>query len=124
MLQASWSWWEIIALGGLAWTFVSFLFALALGRVLRASQAYEVDETSAREELEDNADRPTLAPPVSLLESQPVRVSVQEPSLLDQLVPADIVGEDDASVNRASGTRFKPVESGEEEYGERAMTTR
>ena len=30
MHQAGWSWWDIVALGGVAWTFVSFVFAFAL----------------------------------------------------------------------------------------------
>jgi hypothetical protein len=96
MHQSGWSWWDIVALGGVAWTFISFLFAFALGRVLRSNHGYQVDEA---------AGQPDLArPDAETIPLQPAGV----PSLLDQLVPADL-DDEYAADNRSSGTRFKPV---------------
>lgn len=97
MHQEGWSWWDIVALGGVAWTFISFLFAFALGRVLRSNQGYQVDAAADRD--------PGLArPDAETLPLQPVGV----PSLLDQLLPAEADDDFDGE-NRSSGTRFRPV---------------
>jgi hypothetical protein len=42
-----WSWWQIVATVGVIWTAASFLVALALGRVLRANLAFDVDAGAA-----------------------------------------------------------------------------
>jgi hypothetical protein len=97
MHQAGWSWWDIVALGGVAWTFVSFLFAFALGRVLRSNHGYQVDSAAAEPDV--------ARPDAETIPMQPVGV----PSLLDQLVPADLEEEDYEGVKRSSGTRFRPV---------------
>jgi hypothetical protein len=98
MHQAGWSWWDIVAQGGVAWTFISFLFAFALGRVLRSNHGYQVDSAAA--EPEGGMARPDA----ETIPLQPVGV----PSLLDQLVPADLDEEYEAD-NRSSGTRFRPI---------------
>jgi hypothetical protein len=100
MHQAGWSWWDIVALGGVAWTFVSFVFAFALGRVLRSNHGYQADESAAESQAG------MAAPSAETIPLQPVGV----PSLLDQLVPADLDDEYDTD-NRSSGTRFRPVTS-------------
>src|SRR5688500_7079983 len=100
MHQSGWSWWDIVALGGVAWTFVSFLFAFALGRVLRSNHGYQVDSAAAEPDV--------ARPDAETIPMQPVGV----PSLLDQLVPADLDDEYEND-NRSSGTRFRPV-GGEE----------
>ena len=105
MHQAGWSWWDIVALGGVAWTFVSFVFAFALGRVLRSNHGYQVDSAAAE---------PDAGMAVSSAETIPMQ-PVGVPSLLDQLVPADLDDEYESD-SRSSGTRFRPVtsESGQE----------
>ena len=42
-MLAGWSWWEIVATVGVVWTAASFMVAFALGRVLRANLAFDVD---------------------------------------------------------------------------------
>jgi hypothetical protein len=97
MHQSGWSWWDIVALGGVAWTFISFLFAFALGRVLRSNQGYQVDAAADQD--------PGLSrPDAETIPMQPAGV----PSLLDQLLPAE-ADDDFDNDNRSSGTRFKPV---------------
>src|SRR5688572_6029951 len=97
-----WSWWQIIATVGVVWTASSFLIALALARVLRANLAFDVDagsavpESSAADEGDEDVGAEWVGPVAA------------EPSLLDQLLPADLV-EDGPS--RSSGTRFSPVGS-------------
>jgi hypothetical protein len=101
MYQANWSWWDLVAVGGVAWTFVSFLFAFALGRVLRANRVFETD--MAMESKAPLAPRPEV-------ETVPVIVTmVQTSSLLDQLLPADLADEGAENESRSSGTRFRPV---------------
>jgi hypothetical protein len=101
MYQASWSWWDLVAVGGVAWTFVSFLFAFALGRVLRANRVFET-EMAAEPKV-------PLAPSPEV-ETVPVIVTmVQTSSLLDQLVPQDLADEGPENESRSSGTRFRPV---------------
>ncbi len=99
-MLAGWSWWQIVATVGVIWTAASFMVALALGRVLRANLAFDVDAAdrtpepaSADEDVDDESGAEWVGPTV-------------EPSLLDQLLPADL-SEDSAA--RASGTRFRPV---------------
>jgi hypothetical protein len=112
MYQASWSWWDLVALGGVAWTLVSFLFAFALGRVLRANQVYETAEAQVADPAIERDARSAARD----VEAVPVIVTMVQTSLLDQLLPADLAEEAEGET-RSSGTRFRPVAgeaSGEE----------
>jgi hypothetical protein len=100
-----WSWWQIVATVGVVWTASSFLIAFALARVLRANLAFDVDsgsvanEPNSREaELEEEDSGAEWVGPTAHA----------EPSLLDQLLPADLAEDGPA---RSSGTRFRPVTS-------------
>jgi hypothetical protein len=95
-MLADWSWWQIVATAFVLWTAMSFLVALALGRVLRANLAFDVDAAERASEPEsgdDDSGAEWVGPTV-------------EPSLLDQLLPAELA---DDSAPRSSGTRFNPV---------------
>ena len=99
-MLAGWSWWEIVATVGVVWTAASFMVAFALGRVLRANLAFDVDAadrsaepTPQEDEGDDDSGAEWVGPTV-------------EPSLLDQLLPAELA---DDNVSRSSGTRFSPV---------------
>jgi hypothetical protein len=99
-MLTGWSWWQIVATVGVLWTATSFLVALALGRVLRANLAFDVDgaeRTPEPESGDDEGDDDSGAEWVG---------PTLEPSLLDQLLPAELAGD---NVSRSSGTRFNPV---------------
>jgi hypothetical protein len=105
MLQSGWSWWEVVALGGVAWTMLSFLFALALARVLRANHDFRVDMNAAADAQEPARE------PVTVIHLEPAF----EGSLLAALMPAEISEEEDEDgVTRSSGTRFRPIEGASE----------